>query len=171
MDRKIIAVMVTLVVVALVVVAVIALAAGGFGGRAGGFTTLFDKLENPGGEIHDQQLVLPSSWHAGDPIAVSDKIVDMYYEEVSGELPYYRTTLFFVYAGEKWNDPLEGTTFYVPATNGLVMVNHGLFHITVISGDNISESFGVGDVVQLNCKVVVVGMTLAFGEWTVQGTS
>jgi len=170
MDRKILAVMLTLVIVAVLVVAVVLVAAGGFGGRAGGFTTLFDKLENPGQESHNQQLVLPTSWSNGDDVDVSDQIVDMYFEKIEGELPYYRTTLYFAYHGEKWNDPQEGTTFYVPTSGGLMAVNHGLFHITVITGANISESFHVGDVISLNCKVVLVGMTLAFGEWTVQGT-
>jgi len=169
MDRKIIAVMVTLVVVAVLVVAFVMVAAGGIRGRAGGFTTLFDKLENPGGESHNQHLALPTSWHVDDEIHVSDEIVDMSYQKVAGELPYYRTTLYFAYHGEKWNDPLEGTTFYVPASDGSILVSHGLFHITVVSGANISASFQIGDVIELNGKVVLVNTALAFGEWTVEG--
>lgn len=169
MDRKIIGVMVTLVVIAALVVAFVVVAAGGIGGRAGGFTTLFDKLENPDGETYNQYLALPNSWHADDEVKVSDEIVDMSYEKVSGELPYYRTTLYFVYQGEKWSDPNEGTNFHVPSDDGWIHVNHGLFDVTVISGANISASYDTGDVIQLNGKVVLIGSVLGFGEWTVQG--
>jgi hypothetical protein len=176
MDRKIIAVMVTLVVVAALVVAFVMIAAGGMRGNAGGFTDLFDDLQNPEGETHDQQLALPSNWAVNEVKTVSDVIVDLtYYEQTVAQTKVYVTTLYFAYMGEKWTNPVEGgANFYVPddSFDGWLEVDHGLFHITVSSATNLSEDFHPGEVIELKVSLVSndANQQLAFGVWTVADT-
>lgn len=174
MDKKIIAVMITLVVVAVLVVAFGLSAAGGLGGRAGGFTTLFDKLENPSGATFDQELALPSSWHPGDVVSAADSIVDMFSSKVTyGSTTVYLTTLYFVYKGEKWNDPTRGTSFTVPVntTSGHMHIEHGRFYVTVSSATNLAEKYDIGDVIELECELVVNDdQVLSFDVWHVANT-
>jgi len=175
MDRKIIAVMLTLVVVAILVVAFVMVAAGGFGARAGGFTGLFDDLENPGGDTHDQELALPTSWAVNEIKKVSDTIVDLeYYEQTVAQTTVYVTTLYFVYLGEKWNAPQEdGSNFRVPdnSFDGWMYIDHGMFHITVSSATNLSADFEPGDVIRLQTALVTnINSQVAFGEWSVVDT-
>jgi hypothetical protein len=171
MDRKIIAVMVTLVVVAALVVAFVMIAAGGLRGNAGGFTELFDDLQNPSGATHDQDLGLPSGWTVNQVKQVSDVIVDMsYYEHTVEQTTVYVTTLYFAYQGEKWNAPQEGgSNFRVPdnSWDGWMSIEHGMFHITVSSATNLSAHFQPGDVIEVETKLVSnVNTQVAFGEWS-----
>ncbi len=179
MDKKIIAVMVTLVVVAALVVAFVMVAAGGGGvHKAGGFTSLFDKLVNPDpvNDTHDQRLEVPTSWE-GDKITVSDTITDMSYTSamVNG-LRIYTTNLWFSYIGTEWNqEPSHGTFFSVPMANtwggwGWLQVNHGLFMITISSATNISADYHAGEVISLSSTVSLVDGTMCFSVWTVENT-
>lgn len=179
MEKKIIAVMVTLVVVAALVVAFVMVAAGGGSVRkAGGFTALFDKLTNS--DVNDtshQDLQIPQSWE-GDKMTVSDTIVDMSYTKETtfdGHI-YYTTHLWFSYMGTKWNeDPTHGVYFNVPVsmvgTNSM-HVDHGSFSITVTSATNISENYHAGEVITLSSTVLLNSSThvLSFGEWAVANT-
>ena len=171
MDRKIIAIMVTLVVVAALVVAFVMVAAGGFR-QAGGFTELFDKLEYTGNGTHNQDLALPTSWHVGDKKEVSDTIVDMEYSrQTVGSTSVYITTLWFVYEGNKWNNPLQGTSFHVPVEDGLMHVDHGLFHITVSSATNLSAVYDVGEVITMDTMLKTSSSgALVFSEWAIADT-
>ncbi len=173
MDRKILAVMVTLVVVAALVVAFVMIAAGGIRGHAGGLTDLFDDLQDP---AQDQHLVMPSNWAANQVKTVSDVIIDLtYYEQTVAQTKVYVTTLYFAYMGEKWSDAAEeGSHFWVPdnSGDGWMPVDHGLFHITVSSATNISEDYHPGDVIELKVSLVNndANQQLAFGVWTVADT-
>lgn len=174
MDRKIIAVMLTLVVVAVVVMAFVLVAAGGIrASTSGGFTKLFDELQNPSGALVDQELTLPTSWHVNDIKKVSDRIVDMYYDTVPvASTTVYITTLYFAYSGEKWNNPEEdGTNFYVPYGNGWMHISHGLFHIQVSTATNLSAEYQPGDVIELESPIATnTSAQLVFGEWSVVDT-
>lgn len=178
MEKKIIAVMVTLVVVAALVVAFVMVAAGGSSVRkAGGFTSLFDKLTNSDvNDTHDQHLELPASWE-NDKMSVKDTIVDMTYSKSSaGDLDYYTTTMWFSYMGTKWNeDHSEGTSFWVPVEflgHNEIFVNHGLFSITIQSAMNISADFHAGESITLSTTVSLNESThvLCFGDWRVVDT-
>ncbi len=176
MDRKIIGVMVALVVVAVVVVAFVMIAAGGgIHARAGGFTSLFDELTNPGQESHDQQLALPSDWRVNDIRRAADTIVDLSYEKGNiAQTTVYVTTLYFAYLGDKWGDPFHGgTSFQVPDTSfdGWMQVNNGVFHISVSSATNLSAHYQPGDVIEVQSILQTnVNSALAFGEWSVVDT-
>ncbi len=173
MEKKIVAIMVSLVVVAALVVAFVMVAAGGGLRRAGGFTALFDKLDYTGDANHDQRLQLPGSWHSGDKKTVSDSIVDMiYYKRTISQTSVYITTLWFVYMGDKWSNPYEGagTSFYVPITgdSNWLHVDHGMFSITVSSATNLSAHYQIGDVISLESMLETNGNAmLAFGDWAV----
>ena len=175
MDRKIVGIMLALVVVAIIVVGVVAVATTGFK-KSGGFTKLFDDLEYSGDLTYRQELELPDDWEAGDVKGVSDMIVDMhYYRHTVSMTTVYVTTLYFVYLGDKWNSPAEGTRFYVPVEYNdgeldWIHVNHGLFSIQVSSATNLSANYDVGDVIDLETTLVDAGGTLAFGEWQVANT-
>lgn len=174
MEKKIIAIMVSLVVVAAVVVGVVLIAAGGVH-TAGGFTKLFDSLEYTGEDSHYQHLELPADWDVGDEKVVSDMIVDMAYsEQTVGQTTVYITTLYFVYVGEKWNDPDWGTAFTVPYEPGwddYLHVEHGAFYLTVSSATNIANEYDIGDTITLKTSVVSIGDDgdLAFGSFSVSG--
>ncbi len=176
MDRKIIGIMVSLVVILIVVMVVVLVAlGGGISTRAGGFTSLFDDLQNPGAETHNQQLALSTDWGVNDIKRVSDTIVDLSYsKQTVAQTTVYVTTLYFVYLGEKWADPFNGgSNFRVPDTSfdGWMPVDHGLFHITVSSATNLSAHYSAGDGIEL--EVVLQTNTngmLAFGEWSVANT-
>ena len=173
MEKKIIAIMVSLVVVAALVVAFVMVAAGGGLRRAGGFTSLFDKLDYTGVANHDQRLELPAGWHSGDKKTVSDSIVDMtYYKRTISQTSVYITTLWFVYMGDKWSSPYEGagTSFYVPIAgdSNWLHVDHGMFSITVSSATNLSAHYQIGDVISLESMLETNGNAmLAFGDWAV----
>jgi hypothetical protein len=171
MDKKIIAIMVTLVVVAALVVAFVMIAAGGVR-SSGGFTKLFDQLEYNGDETFHQELEMPADWDAGDVKTASDRIVDMAYniDESHYTTDVYVTTLWFQYIGEKWLDTSRGTSFYVPVADGTLLVNHGLFSITVSSATNISAHYDVGDTITIEAQVVSVDGALAFNNWIVADT-
>lgn len=173
MDKKIIAIMVTLVVVAALVVAVVLVASGGIRGT-GGFTSLFDKLVYNGTDTSDFDLSLPDSWEVGDKKSASDTIVDMYYHrQTIGQTSVYITTMYFMYLGNKWNNPQEGTMFSVPdnSGDGWLNVDHGRFMITVSSATNLSADYDVGDVITLETSLVQnTNAVLAFGDWVVQDT-
>ncbi len=173
MDKKIIAIMVALLVVAALVVAVVMVAMGGIR-RSGGFTDLFDKLEYNGTDTYDFDLSLPDSWDVGDKKTVSDFIVDMYYEKRTiGQTSVYITTMYFMYLGNKWNNPEEGTSFNVPddSGDGWLNVDHGMFVITVSSATNLSAEYDVGDIITLETSLVQNSNTLlAFGDWVVSDT-
>jgi hypothetical protein len=174
MDKKILAIMVTLVLVAASVVAFVVVAAGGGLRKAGGFTALFDDLEYTGDADHDQRLQMPAGWHSGDKKSVSDQIVDMtYYKTTVSQTTVYTTTLWFVYIGDKWSDPYqgEGTSFYVPTAtqySSWLHINHGLFSITVSSATNLSARYSIGDVITLETMLETNNLAmLAFGDWAV----
>lgn len=169
-------VMVALVVVAIVVVAFIMVAAGG-GIRAhpGGFTSLFDDLQNPGAEAYDQELALPNDWQVNDIKKVSDTIVDLSYEKGSiAQTTVYVTTLYFAYMGDKLGDPFHGgTSFWVPDTSfdGWMHISHGVFSITVSSATNLSAHYHPGDVIEVQSVLQTnVNSVVAFGEWSVVNT-
>ncbi|MEM2892501.1 MAG: hypothetical protein QXJ32_08405 [Thermoplasmata archaeon] len=170
MEKKILALMVSLLVIAAVAVAVTMVSFGGIG-RAGGFTKLFDSLEYTGTGTYNQRLSLPDSWHENDVKKVSDRIVDMKYKkEVHGTASLYETTFWFVYVGEKWNDPRWGTSFFVPDTSndGWLEVNHGLFSISVWTATNLSAEYDIGDVISLEVKLEKNDFgVLALGTWLV----
>jgi len=173
MDKKIIAIMVTLVVVAALVVAFVVVAAGGGLRKAGGFTALFDQLEYTGDANHDQRLEMPSGWHSGDKKSVSDQIVDLTYRKTTvSQTSVYITTLWFVYVGDKWSDAYqgEGTTFYVPTTGygSWLHIDHGMFSITVSSATNLSAHYSIGDVITVDTMLETNSLAmLAFGDWAV----
>lgn len=175
MDRKIVGIMLALVVVAIVVVGVVAVASVGLK-KSGGFTSLFDDLEYSGDLTYRQELEMPDEWDAGDVKKVTDTIVDMhYYRHTVAMTPVYVTTLYFVYLGEKWNSPAEGTRFYVPVEYSegeldWIHVNHGLFSITVSSATNLSHAYDIGELIELKTTLVDAGGTLAFGGWQVADT-
>ena len=176
MDRKIIGIMVTLVAVLIVVmVVVLAFVGGGLSVRAGGFTSLFDDLENPAGGTHNQELAMPTNWRVNDVMKVSDTIVDLsYYKQTVAQTTVYVTTLYFAYMGDKWNDPFnDGSNFNVPdnSFDGWMGVGHGVFHITVSSATNLSAHYQPGDVIKLEVVLQTnVNGSLAFGEWSVANT-
>jgi hypothetical protein len=172
MDKKILAIMVALVLVAVLVVGFVMIASGGLG-RAGGFTPLFDKMQNTGGETYNQRLSLPSSWDVGKKITVSDTITDMsYYKETHGSTSVYWTTMWFEYMGNKWNDPSRGTSFFVPdnSNDGWMAINHGLFSLTVSSATNLSAKYNIGDVITIQTILESNGIQVGFGDWVVAST-
>jgi hypothetical protein len=175
MERKIIVIMLTLVVVAIVVIGIVMVAAVGIK-KAGGFTGLFDDLEYSGDLTFRQPLEIPDSWDEGDVKSVSDTIVDMFYnKQTVQQTTVYVTTLYFVYIGDKWNDPDEGNRFSIPVADdwGELQwkdVNHGLFSIQVSSATNLSAAYDIGDVITLETTIADAGGTLAFGEWIVADT-
>jgi hypothetical protein len=180
MEKKIIGIMLSLVVVAVVVVAVVMVAAGGFK-KSGGFTKLFDSLDYSGNLTYQQRLEIPNDWQVGDQKRVSDTIVDMYYYRTTIQQTYvYITTLYFVYVGDEWTDPAEGTWFRVPVADShgdanWVIVNHGLFSLQVSSATNLSAAYDIGDVIELETTIVIANDdtsdgTKAFGLWAVADT-
>ncbi len=175
MEKRILAIMVTLVVVAALVVGFVMIAAGGgirLGG--GGFTDLFNDLEYDGNATTNQQLSIPDDW-AGDTKAVKDVIVDMTYRTQSvSQTTVFITTLYFVYLGGEWNEPYlgSGQDFYVPVTYGSLWlhVENGQFSITVSSATNLSAEYSIGDTITLETQVETNGNAmLAFDTWTVKG--
>jgi hypothetical protein len=173
MDRKILMIMSALVVVAVLVVAFVMIASGGLR-RAGGFTTLFDKMQYDGTDTYHQRLSCPTSWDVGDKKSVSDSIVDMsFWKETHGSTSVYWTTMWFVYTGNQWNDPSRGSSFYVPdkSADGWLAVEHGMFSITVSSATNISAKFDIGDVITLETLLVTNNnVVVALGDWVVAST-
>ena len=176
MEKKIIAIMVALVVVAMVVVAAVTIGIGAGGRQAGGFTGLFDKLSNSDvNATYGQHLNLPSNWKDGDKKTVSDTVIDMWYERTTvGQTHVYMTHLMFAYLGEKWNNPKQGTLFFVPQDipgDSWLDVRHGQFQIDVSSATNITAKYNIGDTITLTTMLSVNGNALlAFGEWQVADT-
>ena len=180
MEKKIIGIMLSLVVVAIVVVAIVMVAAGGFK-KSGGFTKLFDSLDYSGDLTYRQELEIPSEWEVGDVKRASDTIVDMYHYRTTIQQTYvYITTLYFMYIGDKWTDPAEGTYFRVPSATihgeaTWITVNHGLFSIQVSSATNLSAAYDIGDVIEIETTIVIANDdtpdgTLALGLWAVADT-
>ncbi len=175
MERKIVGIMLALVVVAIVIVGVVTIAAVGTK-KSGGFSKLFDDLEYSGDLTYRQELEIPGDWHENDVKKVSDMIVDMrYYRHTVATTTVYVTTLYFIYVGDEWNSPAEGTRFFVPVewNDGFLDwmdVNHGLFSIQVSSATNLSAAYDIGDVIELQTTIIDVDGTLAFGEWAVADT-
>lgn len=175
MEKKIVGIMLTLVVVAVVIIGVVMIAAVGIK-RGGGFTGLFDELEYSGDLTYRQPLEIPDGWEDGDVKSVSDTIVDMYfYRHTVQQTTVYVTTLYFVYMGDKWNDPDDGTRFSIPIEQdpgvlGWKEINHGLFSIQVSSATNLSAEYDIGDVIELETTIADAGGTLAFGEWVIADT-
>jgi hypothetical protein len=170
MDKKILTIMVALLVVAVMVVAFVMIASGGLQ-RAGGFTTLFDKMENSGDATYNQQLKFPDSWEAGDKKTVSDRIVDMAYRTGTiGSTTVYTTTLWFNYMGNKWNDPEHGTSFQIPTSSGWVHVTNGLFYIQVSTATNLVAKYNIGDVITVQSTLEMSGDIVTFGGWIVKNT-
>ena len=183
MEKNIIGIMLSLVVVAVVVVAVVLVAAGGFN-KSGGFTKLFDSLEYSGNQTYEQELELPADLEVGDVKKVSDTIVDMYhYRTTVEQTDVYITTLYFVYVGDEWTDPDDGTRFMVPnsvthhdnTVATWITVNHGLFSLQVSSATNLSATYDIGDVIELETTIVIADDETpdgieAFGLWTVANT-
>lgn len=173
MDRKILSIMMALVVVAIIVVAFVTVAAGGIR-SSGGFTKLFDQLENPTPSVtYQQYLRLPSAWTVEDTKVVSDRIVDMYLSSTTtiGATTIYTHVLYFTYIGDKYTDAERGTMFYVPSSThhlGYLPVNHGLFSLSVSSSANLSEEYSIGDVISLKTTLVADGSLLAFGSWSLK---
>ncbi len=173
MEKKILTIMVALIVVAAIVVAFVMIAAGGMK-TAGGFTSLFNKLENPNPSVtYGEYLEFPDDWEALDIVTVSDTIVDIdpRDEDITGGVTVYTVRLYFVYIDDKWSDPEEGSLFYVPTTehsSGYFSVNHGLFWLDVSSPENIAATYDIGDVIELKTALVVNednSNTLSFGSW------
>ncbi len=155
MEKKILTIMAVLIVVAAIVVAFVMVAAGGVR-TAGGFTRLFNDLENETPSVtYGQYLSLPDDWNEQDSKTVSDTIVDMVplREEVIGGITIHTVRLYFVYIDDKWADDESGVGFYVPSTedgsSGYIYVSHGMFHIDVSSSENIVEDYNIGDVITL----------------------
>ncbi len=175
MERRIIGIMVTLVVVAAVVVAFVMIAAGGGWRSAGGFTDLFDDLVYTGNATTNQMLSLPSGWSQGDKKVVSDVITDMVYrKQPVSQTTVYITTVYFVYLGNKWSNPYQGSgqNFNVPVTYGnfWLHVDHGQFSITVSSATNVSADYSIGDVITVESTLKLNGLgQLAFDTWNVKG--
>jgi len=141
------------------------IASGGIAGT-GGFTKMFNRLVDKDSTTYNQRLALPDSWDVGDVKKVSDTIVDItYHEEDYG----FRTTLWFSYHGDKWNDPTRGSVFHVPDTSsdGWLDVSHGLFNIEVRSVTNISAHYDVGDTITVQSTLTTNAyVALAFDdEW------
>jgi len=179
MDKKIIAIMVSLLVIAGVVAAVVAVSTGGGLRSSGGFTKLFDKLSyTPLASPDNQYLELPSSWEVGDVKTVSDVIVDLTYtKEVRYQTTVYYTHLWFIYLGDKWNVPYEGdgSRFFVPIEvqggSDWLQVTHGQFSVVVSSATNLSAKYDVGDTITLESELKVNSNSmLAFGEWKYSGS-
>jgi len=175
MEKRILAIMVTLVVVAALVVGFVMIAAGGGWRSAGGFTDLFDELEYTGDAVTNQYLSLPSEWDRSDKKVVSDIIIDMTYrKQIVSQTTVYITTMYFVYVGTQWSNPYlgYGQYFYVPVTYGnyWMHVEHGQFSIQVSSATNLSADYHIGDVITLESTLGLNGNAiLAFGEWNVKG--
>lgn len=154
MERKILTIMVALMLVAAIVVAFVMIAAGGIKSE-GGFTKLFNELQNPSPSVtYDQYLKCPSDWQAQDIKTVSDRIQDMVPmgEELSAGITVYTVRMYFVYEGDKWADPDLGMLFNVPSTDRggeYIQVNHGLFWVDVSSTEDIAESYDIGDVIEI----------------------
>lgn len=171
MEKKILTIMVVLVVVAAIVVAFVMIAAGGVR-TAGGFTKLFDDLENPNPSVtFHQYLDLPNDWSINDRKVVGDTIVDMYldYTTTVGSTTIYVHVLYFVYIGDMWTDSEQGTSFYVPTStshSGYLMVDHGRFSLSVSSASNLSEDYSIGDVIELQTTLVDNLGVLSFGSWS-----
>lgn len=170
MEKKIIAVFVALVIVAILVVSFVLAAAGGVK-KMGGFSDLFDDLAYSGTDTYNQDLEIPAGWHVNDTKSVDDLIVDMTYNSYTDHgVTVYVTDLYFVYVGDKWADLHQGSSFYVPAQNGWIHVDHGQFSIRVSSATNLSEQYHPGDIIKLESKIVsdgVNGNMVAFGDWRV----
>lgn len=177
MEKKILAIMIALMAIA-ATVAVVALVVGEGGGgggfSSGGFTSLFDDLEGNESAVYRAYLEAPPSWDVGDDVKVTDTIVDMAYDRVQvGNTYVYTTVLWFIYAGEKWNDPEQGSRFYVPVDRGegWMQVSHGLFSIEISSATNISAEYDPGDKITLETELVQnVNVDVAFGVWMVEDT-
>jgi hypothetical protein len=158
----------------MVVVAAVTIGVGAGGRHAGGFTALFEKMNNSDvNDTYNQVLNLPGNWKGGDQTTVSDTIVDMWYERATTHA-YYTTHLYFAYLGEKWNDPKRGTSFTVPQDiqgDSWLEVNHGLFRVDVSSATNITAKYNVGDTITLTTMLSInSNALLAFGEWQVADT-
>lgn len=173
MEKKILTIMVALMLVAAIVVAFVMIAAGGIR-TEGGFTRLFNELENPNPTVtYDQYLEFPADWKVQDIKTVSDMIQDMYPrgEELSGGITVYTVRMFFVYEDDKWADPDYGTLFNVPSTEHsgeYIQVNHGLFWVDVSSTENLAESYNIGDVIEIQTVLVANDDNdgeLSFGDW------
>ena len=166
MEKKILVIMFAMLIAAVLLVGAVMVSSGGFA-RTGGFTKLFDKLVNDDDTTYDQVLELPDSWDEEDVKTVSDTIVDMRYEEDDRG---YLTTLWFVYKGDKWNDPERGTLFRVPDSSGdsWMIVRNGLFSVDVWSISNLSAKYDVGDTITIENELVLNNDNyLAFSdEWT-----
>jgi len=173
MERKILTIMVALVVVAIVVVATVMIATGG-ARTAGGFTKLFNQLENDTPSVtYGQYLAFPDDWDLGDVKKVSDTIVDLdpRDEEVLGGITVYTVRLYFIYIDDKWADEESGVLFYVPSTehhDGWMTVNHGMIWVDVSSPENISEKYNIGDNIELMTDLEYNDDNdgeLSFSEW------
>ncbi len=171
MEKKILTIMVALMVVAAIVVAFIMIAAGG-ARTAGGFTRLFDDLENPNPTVtFHQYLELPEDWNINDVKTVSDTIVDMYldYTTTVGSTTIYVHVIYFVCISDKWTDAEQGTSFYVPTStlhSGFLLVDHGRFSLSVSSSSNLSEDYSIGDVIELDTVLTDNLGELSFGSWS-----
>jgi len=175
MDKKILTIMASLVIIAVVVVGVVMVAAGG-ARSAGGFTKLFNELENPSGVSYSQYLELPNDWAVNDVKKVSDRIVDMYVHSaiVYETTTVYFTVLYFTYMSDQWADPDQGTVFHVPTTvehDNYLDINHGQFHLSVSSATDLSANYDIGDVITLETTLAINDEgDLAFSSWSVSGT-
>ncbi|MCJ2533226.1 MAG: hypothetical protein LN411_04820, partial [Candidatus Thermoplasmatota archaeon] len=115
---------------------------------------------------------------------VSDTIVDMYhYSTTVQQTNVYITTLYFVYIGDEWTDPDDGTRFSVPnsVTHNdetlatWIIVSHGLFSLQVSSATDLSLAYDIGDVIELETTIVIADDETSdgiksFGLWTVANT-
>ena len=174
MEKKILTIMVALIVVAAIVVAFVMIAAGGMK-TAGGFTSLFNKLENPTPSVtYGEYLEFPDDWEEQDRVTVSDTIIDMdpRGEEAPGGVTVYTVRLYFVYIDDKWANPESGSLFYVPSAedhrDGYITVSHGLFWVDVSSTENIAAQYDIGDVIELKTVLEINednSNTLSFGTW------
>lgn len=173
MEKKILTIMVALIVVAAVVVAFVMIAAGGIG-TAGGFTKLFNELENPNpGSNYEAELEFPDDWKEQDVKEVSDTIADMdpVREEFYNGVTVYTVRLYFNYLDDKWADPESGILFYVPSADhgsGYITVSHGLFWVEVSSTVDIMDEYDIGDVIELQTVLEVNENNdneLSFGNW------
>ncbi len=173
MEKKILTIMVALMLVAAIVVAFVMIAAGGTR-SAGGFTRLFNDLENPSTTVtYDQYLEFPADWEAQDIKTVTDTIQDMSPrgEELVGGVTVYTVRMYFVYSSDMWADPALGILFNVPSTEHggeYIQVNHGLFWIDVSSTVDLAETYEIGD--DITVQTVLIPNSdndgeLSFSDW------
>ena len=154
-DKKVLILIAVLIVVAILIVA-LSFVNISFGGRGDSFSALYDKMEER--ELGSLELVLPSSYVAGDVIKVRDKIIAIDASE-------YTTTFYFLYTGTQWINESSGSDFEVlQYYGGPIHVSNAVFGIHVSL--DFSASFDVGDYISLQTTArISAGDPILAGNW------